>query len=1072
MVKYLKHIFKIFLVTFLLVTNNTYAQSLNNNELGFYQVKNFTTKDYLALPQNWGVVQDNRGVIYVSNGDGVLEFDGTSWRKISLKNGLTVRSLAIDKKGRVYVGAYNDLGYLLPNNDGNLQYISLLNRLSKEDYEFGDIWKIFVLIDRVVFQSSHKIFILKNDSISVIESDLEFRNSFFVNNELFIAQQEKGLLRYKNDSLILLKGSKQIIESQLFILLPYKHNVMLGITNKKGVHLINYFSDKNEVKVIKKLTEADDLLKKNQVYQGVKISDNLLSIGTFEGIEIINKNGNLVYWLNKNMGLNDDNVKFQFVDRNNDLWISLSNGLSHVKINSPISVFDSRSELNGGIESITRFNNKIHVATFVGVYSLSDIKAVKHQVSKFNRLKDISATETWIVKSFNLNNDKFALIEQNNHIYEVNTNNDTAVVVSDIPWYIYQSEINNSIFYFGVEDGVLIKQKESKKWINKGKIDGVEKRITDIIEFNDNLWLSAGEDGIYRIDDVIPVMNSKVNFYDDSLLSKGPYIFQKFQNQLLIGTGKGIFAFNKETGKLIPQDNLNNLLGDEYRYIHRMTVDLSGKLWLVNYISDEYQEVGFFDYNQDSTLFWNPTPFLGDIKGQINAIYHDNDGVTWLGGSEGLFRYDSKVEKNYKQDFHCLIRKVRLGEDSTLFYGTYFDDKDFVSNIQSKALKPQLKYKHNSLIFNFSAMNIDVGYPTKYSYYLEGYDKKWSEWSEETKKEYTNLPENEYIFKVKAKNIYNHESDIATYEFVIFPPWYRTWWAYMLFVIVAVFVVYSIVKQYTKYLRAVIKENIAEISEQKDEIEKQHHEITASIKYAERIQKAIVPTYERAQELLPEHFVLWRPRDIVSGDFWWMTEKKGLVAIVAADSTGHGVPGAFVSMLGVSFLNEIVGRMDDLQADEILNQLRLHVKTTMKQTGKEGESKDGMDLALIILDIENSRIQYAGAYNPLFLIRDGELIETKANRNPIGIYIKEVDFTNHIIDVQKGDTLYIFSDGFVDQFGGERGRKFKTKNFKELLIIIQDKSMLEQELILDKTIDDWKGDLEQVDDIIIVGIRI
>jgi len=211
----------------------------------------------------------------------------------------------------------------------------------------------------------------------------------------------------------------------------------------------------------------------------------------------------------------------------------------------------------------------------------------------------------------------------------------------------------------------------------------------------------------------------------------------------------------------------------------------------------------------------------------------------------------------------------------------------------------------------------------------------------------------------------------------------------------------------------------------------------------------------------------------VSGDFWWMTQKNGLVVIVAADCTGHGVPGAFMSMLGVSFLNEIVNKNEITTANVILDDLRHHVKSTLKQTGKEGEAKDGMDLALIVLDIENQRIQYAGAYNPLYLIRQNELLEYKADRNPIGIFIKEVEsFTNNLIEIQKGDTLYIFSDGFVDQFGGSDGRKFKSKQFKELLLAIQDRSMLEQEMILDKTIDEWRGEMTQVDDILVLGIRI
>lgn len=263
------------------------------------------------------------------------------------------------------------------------------------------------------------------------------------------------------------------------------------------------------------------------------------------------------------------------------------------------------------------------------------------------------------------------------------------------------------------------------------------------------------------------------------------------------------------------------------------------------------------------------------------------------------------------------------------------------------------------------------------------------------------------------------------------------------------------------------------LAKQKEEIEKQKEEITDSIKYAQRIQQAVVPSPEKAMEVLPEHFILWRPRDIVSGDFWWMTEKDGKIVIVAADCTGHGVPGAFMSMLGVSFLNEIVNRQETPVANLILNDLRASVKSTLKQTGKEGETKDGMDMALVILDKKNNTLQYSGAYNPLYLIRNGELLETKADKNPIGIYIKEKDsFTNNDISLQKGDTFYIFSDGFVDQFGGEKNTKFKSKRFKEMLVELQEKPMIEQKEILDRTVDEWRGEIPQIDDIIIVGVRV
>lgn len=265
-----------------------------------------------------------------------------------------------------------------------------------------------------------------------------------------------------------------------------------------------------------------------------------------------------------------------------------------------------------------------------------------------------------------------------------------------------------------------------------------------------------------------------------------------------------------------------------------------------------------------------------------------------------------------------------------------------------------------------------------------------------------------------------------------------------------------------------------EIKRQKEEIEYKNEEITASISYASRIQNAVLPPDEMINEFFPEYFILFKPRDIVSGDFYWATKIDGKFIITAADCTGHGVPGAFMSMLGMSFLNEIVIKGNTITANEILNQLREHVKKSLRQTGKENEAKDGMDIALCVIDLEAKKMQFSGAYNPLYLIRDGELQQVKADKMPIGIHFKEKSsFTLHELDMQKGDTFYIFSDGFVDQFGGEEGKKFMSKNFKRLLLSMQDKTMDEQKEILDKKLVNWIGtDYEQIDDVLVIGVKV
>ncbi len=263
------------------------------------------------------------------------------------------------------------------------------------------------------------------------------------------------------------------------------------------------------------------------------------------------------------------------------------------------------------------------------------------------------------------------------------------------------------------------------------------------------------------------------------------------------------------------------------------------------------------------------------------------------------------------------------------------------------------------------------------------------------------------------------------------------------------------------------------------EISKQKKDITDSIVYASRIQNAILPPLDIISSNFAENFVMFKPRDLVSGDFYWSKQIKNFFYIVAADSTGHGVPGAFMSMLGISLLNEIVGKRDVNPPAEILNELRRRIKKSLKQTGKDGEQKDGMDMAICVLDIETNILQYAGANNPLYIIRNNketeqtELIEIKADRMPIGIYPKDnQDFTNHEIQLFENDKLYFFSDGYTSQFGGEKDETFKSKRLKEKLISLQKIPMSQQLAVLDETLEKWRGKWEQVDDILMIGIQI
>ena len=257
---------------------------------------------------------------------------------------------------------------------------------------------------------------------------------------------------------------------------------------------------------------------------------------------------------------------------------------------------------------------------------------------------------------------------------------------------------------------------------------------------------------------------------------------------------------------------------------------------------------------------------------------------------------------------------------------------------------------------------------------------------------------------------------------------------------------------------------------QRDQIAYQKKHITDSIEYAEKIQRAILPSMELFTDKL-EHFILFKPRDIVSGDFYWVEQVDGQLVIITADCTGHGVPGAFMSMLGVSLLNEIVLTERITRPDEILNTLRAKIIVALKQeTGSV--LKDGMDMTVCLLDQENSNLLFSGANNPMYHIRKGELTQFKGDKMPVAIHEIMDPFTLHELTLEKGDTFYTFSDGYADQFGGHMQKKFLAKNLRKLLVSIQDKPMIDQGLILDRTFEEYRKDLEQIDDVVVTGVRI
>ena len=390
-------------------------------------------------------------------------------------------------------------------------------------------------------------------------------------------------------------------------------------------------------------------------------------------------------------------------------------------------------------------------------------------------------------------------------------------------------------------------------------------------------------------------------------------------------------------------------------------------------------------------------------------------------------------------------------------------------------------YKDKSFNFNYKGIYFTNPSSVRYKTKLENIDNEWSPTTELTFANYPALPPGNYTFLVKASSTYGEWTEPAVYSFHISPPFWKTWWFYLISLVCISGGIYYFIKyreqqlvQEKKVLEDKVAERTAEVVQKNEELASINEDITSSIRYAQRIQQAILPPDEIIKKYIPESFVFFRPKDIVSGDFYWVSEINGAVKFTAIDCTGYGVPGAFMSIIGHNSLDKIVNELNVSRPASILNELNKSISDILRQKGNDNGIKDGMDIALVSIDYSKKKIEYAGAFNPFYLFRDGKLIETKANKFAIGSFNNNSnrEFINHEFDLRKGDVIYLFSDGYPDQFGGPKGKKYMHRPFKEFLKSIHQKPIKEQHQLLENEFLTWLGSYEQTDDVIVMGVRV
>jgi serine phosphatase RsbU (regulator of sigma subunit)/ligand-binding sensor domain-containing protein len=625
-------------------------------------------------------------------------------------------------------------------------------------------------------------------------------------------------------------------------------------------------------------------------------------------------------------------------------------------------------------------------------------------------------------------------------------------------------ENSQGIMYTGTDfEGVYIPGKTivQDKYI---KTTTGSNRIVNIsIDQRENIWFATLGGGVnILIEDSLYTFNEgALNGTNITKCLIGPEGYMWLSTEK-----KGIYITElSRDNKLVIKDSLNITTGFISNKVSGLEYDTLGRIWAgtnqgIVRISFDDKKRTFEHLNKSNGFVNEECIFDGMVQISDRMIIGTGEGIT-------SYKLSQPLKKGR-------LRSIIL-DDLELEYQSMSDTLMGTTDEQGFPNKLRLEYHQNHLTFLVSTIQLTYPSKVRFRFMMDGLEDVWSPWSSNRKITYSSLPHGKFALRIQMK--IDGENDLIekVLTLKIDPPFWKEIWFQLMVVLTLIILLIGIynwrvrkIKKDKLKLEKKVKERTFELKQQKDIIEEKNNEIMDSLAYAKRIQSAILPPKKVVKEYLEESFILYKPKDIVAGDFYWLEHKDGKVFFAAADCTGHGVPGAMVSVICNNGLNRAVREHGLTDPGKILDKTREIVIQEFEKS--EDEVKDGMDIALCA--IEKNKLYYAGAHNPLWIIRDEEIIEIKANKQPIGKFDRIEPYTTHTIDLKKGDTIYIFSDGYVDQFGGEKGKKFKARAFRQILLSIQKETMETQRKILDENFESWKGSLEQIDDVCVIGVRV
>ncbi len=776
-------------------------------ESGIPYIRNFRPAEYRGEFQNWSVAQGPQGFIYVANNDGLLQYDGANWR-ISPTNG-TMRSLAIDGQGRIYAGTDLDLGYFEADSLGLLHFKSLQPQLDEKYRDFNqDVWYTLVHNDTVYFMTAPYVFRWDGNAFKVWPAEETFQTMHLAKGRVYLQQRNIGLQEVVGDSLITPTGAEVFKLAGPYMMLPHEDDALLIGTFFRGLYV---FDDQGTRAVD---CSASDFIKKHRLYCSALLSNDLIALGTLGGgIGIMDRRGNLLQVIDKNSGLQDNSVTWMAADAQQGLWVSLLSGISRIEVASPITSFPASE---GVIEDLVRYKGKMYLALSQGLRSLEPINmADLSQGVKPERLQP----------AFGISYQCYSLLADDAELLVGNTNGIRRIIddgVSKMPPYVstvfrlLESRTSPGTMFVAARNGLGVLAKVNDRWTHKGWLPVANFPVYDVEEDSTGtLWLARTSGNITRviieepgeaIGDTIPA--TVTHFSSDANLPAEPIFLAYVDGGVTFSGSKGALIFDESQQKFIPDPRLSGSLapGESWGYFGKE--DHHGKLWASRGYPGDWR-LGYGERDLNGELSWVIDPFRR-IKNlnAINMIYPEENGVTWI-ASDKLLRYDSRVPMRVQVEFQTHIRKVILKGDSIIYYG-------------NRNVEPlRYGYEMNSIRFDFSATSFDLPEANQFQSRLVGFDDQWSAWTTEVQREFTNLSEGDYYFEVRSQNVHGMVGQAAGFRFEISPPWFRSWWAYLLYLAGAGAIIALIVKSRVRQLERKTEELEAMIAKRTTQVRQQ-----------------------------------------------------------------------------------------------------------------------------------------------------------------------------------------------------------------------------------------------------------